>query len=132
MRLDCGPDRVLLAVADHQHHPLYAGYRQRRGDRASDHRKAAQRQQHLVDLAADPRAGAGREDDDGRTHQWTRAVAMAATPAPRPVSPSPSVVVAASETGAPTASRSTALASSRRGPRRGRFPMTCTATFPIS
>ena len=39
----------------------------------------------------------------------TIAVAMAATPSPRPVSPRPSVVVADRLTGAPTASASTRL-----------------------
>ncbi len=41
---------------------------------------------------------------------------MAATPSPRPVRPSPSVVVADTDTGAPTAVDSTASASARRGP----------------
>ena len=130
--LDRGPDGLLLAVAHHQHHPSYAGNGARRGHRAGDHRHAAQRQQHLVHLGADAGAGAGRQHDDGGSHQWTSAVAIAAMPSPRPVRPSPSVVVADSETGAPTASCSTAVASSRRGPSRGRLPMTCTATFPIS
>ena len=45
----------------------------------------------------------------------TRAVAMAAIPSPRPVRPSPSVVVADRDTGAPeSASLSTAIASARR------------------
>src|SRR6478735_364111 len=60
------------------------------------------------------------------------AVATAATPSPRPVRPSPSVVVAETLTGAPTAAESAASDSARRGPRRGRLPITCTATFPIS
>jgi O-acetylserine/cysteine efflux transporter len=44
----------------------------------------------------------------------TSAVATAATPSPRPVSPSPSVVVAETLTGAPTAAVSAASASARR------------------
>ena len=43
-------------------------------------------------------------------------MAMAATPSPRPVRPRPSVVVAATDTGAPAAADSAASASSRRGP----------------
>ena len=57
---------------------------------------------------------------------------MAASPSPRPVSPRPSVVVALTETGAPTAAPSAASASARRGPSLGRSPTTCTATLPIS
>ena len=41
---------------------------------------------------------------------------MAARPSPRPVRPSPSVVVADTDTGAPTAAESAASASARRGP----------------
>ena len=41
---------------------------------------------------------------------------MAATPSPRPVRPSPSVVVAETDTGAPTAADRAASASARRGP----------------
>ncbi len=44
----------------------------------------------------------------------TSAVAIAATPSPRPVSPRPSVVVAETLTGAPTAAESAASASARR------------------
>src|SRR5690606_41827402 len=62
----------------------------------------------------------------------TRAVGPAAPPSPRPVRPSPSVVVAVTVTGAPAARERASSASARRGPRRGRFPMTWTATFPIS
>lgn len=62
----------------------------------------------------------------------TSAVASAATPSPRPVRPSPSVVVAETCTEAPTAADSAASASARRGPSRGRLPMTWTATLPIS
>lgn len=62
-------------------------------------------------LLGSVRVGAGRGRQDRAT---TSAVAIAATPSPRPVSPSPSVVVADSATGAPTASDSTAWASSRR------------------
>jgi hypothetical protein len=51
--------------------------------------------------------------------QWTRAVAIAATPSPRPVSPRPSVVVAESETGAPTTSASSRLGLGARAPMRG-------------
>src|SRR5215213_3996203 len=58
-----------------------------------------------------------------------RAVAMAATPSPRPVSPKPSVVVAAIETGASMALLSRDCASSRRLPSRGVFPMSWTATL---
>ncbi len=46
--------------------------------------------------------------------QTTRAVAIAATPSPRPVSPSPSVVVAETVTGAPIAADSADSASARR------------------
>ena len=49
----------------------------------------------------------------------TRAVAIAATPSPRPVRPSPSVVVPLTDTGAPTASESAASASARRLPTLG-------------
>ena len=57
---------------------------------------------------------------------------MAATPSPRPVRPRPSVVVAETVTGAPAASLRAASASARRGPRRGRLPITWTATLPIA
>ena len=60
------------------------------------------------------------------------AVASAATPSPRPVRPSPSVVVAETDTGAPSAAPSAASASARRGPSRGRLPITCTAALPIA
>ena len=88
--------------------------------RARDDRDAGQREQHLVDVRAHPRPRAGGEDDDGGPHQvaaWTRAVAIAATPSPRPVRPSPSVVVADSETGAPTAPRSGPRSPRRAGDR---------------
>lgn len=62
----------------------------------------------------------------------TSAVATAATPSPRPVSPSPSVVVADTLTGAPAAADRAASASALRRPSRGRFPITCTATFPTT
>src|SRR4051794_16006590 len=62
----------------------------------------------------------------------TSAVAMAATPSPRPVRPSPSVVVADTETGAPTAADRAASASDRRGATLGRLPTTCTDTLPIT
>ena len=62
----------------------------------------------------------------------TSAVAIAATPSPRPVSPRPSVVVADTVTGAPPAADSASSASARRGPIFGRLPTTCTATLPIS
>ena len=130
--LDGGPDRLLLPVPHDQHHTSYAGDGQGRRHRARHHRDPTQREQDLVHLGADAGAGAGRQDDHGRAHQWTSAVAIAAMPSPRPVSPIPSVVVADRETGAPTASSSTAVASARRGPSRGRLPITCTATFPIS
>ncbi|GIG22527.1 hypothetical protein Cch01nite_32510 [Cellulomonas chitinilytica] len=55
-------------------------------------------------------AGPGQAPDDGTTS----AVATAATPSPRPVSPSPSVVVAETLTGAPAADDSTPSASARR------------------
>ena len=55
----------------------------------------------------------------GRRRATTRAVAMAATPSPRPVRPSPSVVVPLTDTGAPTASESAACASARRLPTLG-------------
>ena len=132
VRLDRRAHGLLLAVAHHQHHPSYAGDGAGGRHRAGDHRDAAERQEHLVDLGADAGPGAGRQHDDGRPHQWTSAVAIAAMPSPRPVRPSPSVVVAESETGAPTASWRTAVASSRRGPSRGRLPITWTATFAIS
>jgi hypothetical protein len=58
---------------------------------------------------------------------------MAAIPSPRPVSPSPSVVVADSDTAAPDkASLSTSIASPRRGPIFGLFPITQTATLPMT
>ena len=73
-----------------------------------------------------------RADGQSVAGASTRAVAIAATPSPRPVSPSPSVVVADTDTGAPTAAESAASASARRGPSRGRLPITWTATLPIS
>lgn len=54
----------------------------------------------------------------------TSAVATAATPSPRPVSPRPSVVVADTVTGAPAAAESAASASDLRGPILGRLPIT--------
>ena len=80
-----------------------------------------------------PRAGprltvAGRVTSPCRT---SSAVAIAARPSPRPVSPSPSVVVAATDTGAPTAAPSASSASARRGPIFGSSPITCTATLAI-
>src|SRR5690349_18300225 len=54
-------------------------------------------------------------------------------PSPRPVRPSPSVVVPDTLTAAPaSASLSTFSASARRGASRGRFPMTWTATLPTT
>src|ERR1700736_5554324 len=54
-------------------------------------------------------------------------------PSPRPVRPSPSVVVADRLTEAPdSASLITFSASARRGATRGRFPTTCTATLPMT
>jgi O-acetylserine/cysteine efflux transporter len=50
----------------------------------------------------------------GQSTGATSAVATAATPSPRPVRPSPSVVVAEMLTGAPTAVDSTDSASARR------------------
>ena len=50
----------------------------------------------------------------------TKAVAIAAKPSPRPVSPRPSVVVAETETGASRSSESTFCASARRGAILGR------------
>src|SRR5699024_2020821 len=58
--------------------------------------------------------------------------ATAETPSPRPVKPSSSVVVAETETGAPTISVSVASASSRRGPILERLPTICTAPLPIA
>src|SRR5699024_1280761 len=55
------------------------------------------------------------------------AVATAASPSPRPVKPSPSLVVPETATGPPIAAESTCWASARRGPIFGRAPMTCTA-----
>ena len=46
--------------------------------------------------------------------------------------PSPSLVVAETETGAPQAVLSAASASARRGASLGRSPITWTAAFPIS
>ena len=57
---------------------------------------------------------------------------MAAMPSPLPVSPRPSVVVAATLTGAPTAALRAACASPLRGDSLGRLPMICTDTFAIS
>ena len=57
---------------------------------------------------------------------------MAAIPSPRPVRPKPSVVVAVTVTGAPTASLKAASASPRRVLSFGRLPMSCTATLPTS
>src|SRR5689334_19648449 len=54
-------------------------------------------------------------------------------PSPRPVRPSPSVVVADTLTEAPdSASASTFSASARRGATRGRLPITCTTTLPMT
>src|SRR5690625_1612070 len=61
-----------------------------------------------------------------------RAVAMAAMPSPRPVRPSPSVVVADTVIEAFAAADSFRSASARRGANFGRFPTICTATLPIS
>src|SRR5690625_4910700 len=62
----------------------------------------------------------------------TSAVATASRPSPRPGKPRPSVVVAEMLTGAPAAALIAAAASPRRGPNRGRGPITWTATLPIS
>jgi len=62
----------------------------------------------------------------------TSAVAIAATPSPRPVKPMPSVVVADRLTAAPSAADRTPSASVRRALRRGLLPMSCTETLPIS
>ena len=100
--LDSGP---VLGPHD-EHETAYVGEREGVAHRPDEHRHVAQRQQHLVDLGADPGAGAGGQDDDGRAGghgRVTSAVAMAATPSPRPVRPSPSVVVAERLTGAASA-----------------------------
>ena len=60
------------------------------------------------------------------------AVAIAAIPSPRPVSPRPSVVVAERLTGAPTASLITSSASARRDPSLGRSPISWTAMLAMS
>ena len=60
----------------------------------------------------------------------TRAVAMAARPSRRPVTPRPSVVVPLTETGAP--GRAARLRFLRRDPIGSRLPITWTATLPIS
>ena len=78
MRLHRRAYGVLLAVADHQHDPHDARDLGCGAHRARDDRDAGQRQQDLVDLCPHPGAGAGREDDDGGPHRWTRAVAIAA------------------------------------------------------
>ncbi len=57
---------------------------------------------------------------------------MAAMPSPRPVRPSPSVVVPLTDTGAPHAMDSSPSASARRDPTLGRLPTTWIATLPIS
>ena len=58
---------------------------------------------------------------------------MAAMPLPSPVKPSPSVVVANSDTGAPfSAAESAAIASWRRPANFGRLPIICTETFEIA
>ena len=83
---------------------------------ASTHRRPLGRPQ--------PRAGSPLAAADS-------AVAIAARPSPRPVSPSPSVVVAASATGGPPiAADNTSSASARRRARRGVLPISCTATLP--
>src|SRR5699024_9426499 len=63
---------------------------------------------------------------------YTTALAIAARPSPRPVSPSPSAVVPETVTAAPTAADSAFPASRRRVPIFGRFPMIWTAVCPIS
>src|SRR3546814_16826838 len=73
---------------------------------------------------------AGSAEKIHASRAQTIAVAIAATPSLRPVSPSPSAVVADRDTGAPTTPASTASASPRRAPRRGRLPITSTATLP--
>src|SRR5262249_43587866 len=135
VRLHGSTHRLLLAVADDQDDPRHAGHLAGSPDRPGHHRHAGQGQQHLVDLGADAGPRACGQHDHGRAHPsltGTIAVAMAATPSPRPVRPRPSVVVALTDTLAPTASDRAATASSRRWARRGRLPMTWTATFPIS
>ncbi len=66
------------------------------------HRGISQRQQDFVDLCPHPRPRPGGQDDDRGRHQAaptiSRAVAIAAIPSPRPVSPRPSVVVAEIDT----------------------------------
>ena len=60
--LDGGP---VLGAHD-EHEAAYVGQRERVAHRPDQHGHAAQRQQHLVDLGADPGARAGRQDHDGR------------------------------------------------------------------
>ena len=78
-------------------------------------------------------AGCGGLASGRRPAAKTSAVAIAARPSPRPVSPRPSVVVPDRLTGTPpSASDSTFSASVRRGASLGRSPMTWMATLPIS
>ncbi len=71
-RAEHGDDGVadggLLARGMDEHDPAYVGSAKRRSQRHAQHGGVAQRQQHLVDLGADPGPGAGGQDDDGSGH----------------------------------------------------------------
>ena len=130
-RLDGGADRVLLAVADHQHHAAYVG------DAAPSAPTGPapgrrQREQHLVDPGADARAGPGGEDHDGRAHQCTRAGRDRGDPLAAAGEAEPVGGRRGERDRCADRRREHRVASSRRGPSRGRLPITWTATLPIS
>src|SRR5699024_10543284 len=82
-RLHLGP---LLGAHD-QHDAPDVVEGEHGADRPGEHGRVAEGEEHLVDRGPDTSAGAGCQDHDGDGHQagTTSAVAIAATPSPRPV-----------------------------------------------
>ena len=86
----------------------------------------AQRHQfaHRTAIGVVQTKAGGHDEAAYRDVSMIRAVATAAIPSPLPVNPSPSVVVADTDTGAPSRSEVSGRASSRRGPTFGRLAIT--------
>src|SRR6478609_5516784 len=112
--------------------PPHVGLMRREGRFSGLGRPPTPRNVPVGGRRTDPASAEGTGTRWAQAVGTTRAVAMAPMPSPRPVKPSPSVVAAASDTGAPSVAASTACASSRRGPSLGRLPTTWTATLPMT